>query len=127
PADWFPVLAPFRLAMAISSFALACLIARRLMTNRPLWLGWRTAALALYVGTAALSPLWSFDRETSTDAAVEVCKFGVFFVVLLNVANTPARIRTALWLFAAAAIVPGLGTYLHYANGELLVDGFRGR
>jgi O-antigen ligase len=79
------------------------------------------------VGTAALSPLWSFDRPTSVSAAIEVCKHFLFFLAVTNTATTPARIRTALLLFAAAAIVPGLGTYIHYANGELLVEGFRGR
>ena len=127
PSDWFPALQPARLALVLSALSLGCLALQRLLSNRPLWFGWRTAALFVYVATAALSPMWSFDRPTSVTAAAEVCKHLLFFIALTNTATTPGRIRTALLLFACAAIVPGLGTYLHYANGELLVEGFRGR
>ena len=127
PSDWFPVLAPLRIAMSLSVLGLGCLFLQRLLWNKPLYLGWRTAILFIYIGTAALSPLWSFDRAASVNAAVEVCKHFLFFLAVTNTATTPGRIRTALLFFSAAAIVPGLGTYLHYANGELLVEGFRGR
>jgi putative inorganic carbon (HCO3(-)) transporter len=127
PADWFPALAPLRLAMLLSATGLSCLVLQRLLGNKPLVLGWRTAFLFLYLGTAALSPMWSLDRPTSISAAIEVSKHFLFFLAVTNTATTPGRIRTALLLFAAAAIVPGIGTYVHYANGELLVEGFRGR
>ncbi len=127
PLDWFPVLQPIRLALVLSVVAIGCMVAKRLLSNRPLYLGWRTALLFIYIGTAALSPLWSLDRPSSIDAAIEVSKHFLFFLAVTNTATTPGRIRTALLLFGAAAIVPGLGTYLHYANGELLVEGFRGR
>ena len=71
--------------------------------------------------------MWSFDRSNSIRAAIEVGKHLVFFIAVTNTATTPGRLRLALLLFAFAAVVPGLGTYIHYANGELLVEGFRGR
>ena len=127
PSDWFPVLQPARLALVLSVLSIGCLILQRMLGNRPLWFGWRTAALVIYVGTAALSPMWSFNPANSVQAALEVVKHLLFFLVVTNTATTPSRIRTALLIFACAAIVPGLGTYIHYANGELLVEGFRGR
>jgi O-antigen ligase len=127
PSDWFPELQPLRLALCLSALSLGCLVAFRLLGNQPLWLGWRTAALFTYAGTAALSPIWSFDASRSVYGAIEVAKHFLFFLAVTNTATTPGRIRTALVLFAVAAIFPGLGTYLHYANGELLVEGFRGR
>ncbi len=100
---------------------------QRLLTNKPLFLGWRTALLAVYIGAAALSPMWSMDKPASVAAAAEVCKHFLFFLALTNTASSPGRIRTALLLFVCAVMVPGFGTYLHYHNGELLVEGFRGR
>src|SRR3984893_7075268 len=127
PAQWIPVLAPLHVALLLSLLGLSALVLRRLLTNQPLWLGWRTAVLAAYVLEAMLSPLWSLDRAISLEGAVELAKHLLFFVGLINTATTPSRIRTALLLYAGAAIVPACGTFWNYLHGELLVEGFRGR
>ena len=127
PAQWFPVTEPIHIALLLSLIGLGSLVAARLLTNRPLWLGVRTAFLAAYVLEALLSPAWSLDRPASVAGALEVTKHLLFFVALINTANTPRRIRAAIFLYAAAAIIPACGTYWNYAHGLLLVEGFRGR
>ena len=42
PSDWFPALQPARLALVLSALSLGCLVLQRLLSNRPLWFGWRT-------------------------------------------------------------------------------------
>jgi putative inorganic carbon (hco3(-)) transporter len=127
PGSWFPVLEPLHLPMVLSMLSLSALVLQRLLTNRPIWMGVRTAFLAAYVIEALLSPLWSMAPETSWTAATEVVKHMLFFLAITNTANTPWRIRIALFGFALAAIVPACGTYWNYSHQELLVEGFRGR
>jgi O-antigen ligase len=127
PAQWFPQTEPLRLALVLSCIALAALAAQRLIANRPLWLGFRTALLAVYTGAALLSPTWSIARALSVDGALEVAKHFLFFVAVLNTFTTPRRIRLAMLVYAAASIVPGWGTFSNWWHDELLVGGFRGR
>ncbi len=127
PAQWFPDLAPLHVALLLSLLGLSALVLRRLLTNQPLWFGWRTAILGAYVLEAILSPSWSLDRAGSVEGASELAKHLFFFIALINTATTPSRIRTALLLYAGAAIVPACGTFWNYLNGQLLVEGFRGR
>ncbi len=127
PAQWFPQTDPLHIAFVLSCVALAALAAHRLLTAKPLWFGWRGALLAVYCGTALLSPLWSIDRAASVEGALEVGKHFLFFTAVANTLTTPQRIRTALLLYAAASIVPGWGTFWNWWHDEFLVQGFRGR
>ena len=127
PAQWFPETEPLHLAMVLSCIGLSAIAAYRLLTQKPLWLGWRSALLAVYCGAALLSPIWSIDRAATIPGALEVGKHFLFFTAVVNTVTTPKRIRTALLLYAAASIVPGWGTFWNYWHDELLVEGFRGR
>lgn len=127
PAQWFPVLEPVHHALILSVLALGGLLVRRVLTNQPLWMGWRTALLAVYVGEALLSPLWSMSPQESVLGAIELVKHFLFFLAIANNVNTPRRVRVALAVYALAAIVPGWGTFNNWIHDELLVEGFRGR
>ena len=70
PAQWFPVLEPLRHAAVLSVVALSALLVRRVLSNQPLWMGWRTALLAVYTATALLSPMWSMAPESSVEGAL---------------------------------------------------------
>jgi O-antigen ligase len=127
PGQWFPVLEPLHHAAILSALGLGALLVRRVLTNQPLWLGWRTALLAVYAGEAVLSPLWSMAPHESVVGATELVKHFLFFVALSNTADTPKRVRIALGMYAVAALVPGWGTFNNWLHDELLVEGFRGR
>lgn len=127
PAQWFPVLEPLHHAVILSVLAIAAIALRRMLTNEPLWMGWRSAFLAMYAFEAVLSILWSMDRESSIAGSAEVVKHFIFFLCIANAVNTPRRLKVALALYALAAIVPGWGTFNNYIHDELLVEGFRGR
>src|SRR5215813_10613642 len=47
PAQWFPVLEPTHHAAILSAVALGALLLRRVLSNQPFWMGWRTALLAV--------------------------------------------------------------------------------
>ena len=127
PAQWLPALEPVHHAAILSGVALAALLVRRAIANQPLWMGWRTAFLAVYVGEAVLSPIWSMDPRESMLGAAELVKHFLFFLALVNAVNTPRRVRVALTLYAVAAIAPGWGSFYNRIHDELLVEGFRGR
>jgi putative inorganic carbon (hco3(-)) transporter len=127
PAQWFPETEPWRLALVLSAIALAAISLHRLITNRPLWFGWRGALLGVYSVAALLSPAWSIAPALSVAGAIEVAKHFLFFIAVVNTLTTPRRIRVALLVYAAASIVPGWGTFWNWWHDELLVAGFRGR
>ena len=127
PAQWFPVLEPVHHAVILSALALGALAVRRALGNQPLWMGWRSALLAVYAGEAVLSPMWSLDPHESLVGAAEVVKHFLFFLAVVNAVDSPRRVRIALGLFALAAVVPGWGTFDNWLHDELLVEGFRGR
>jgi O-antigen ligase len=127
PAQWFPVLEPLHHAAILSLVGLMALLVRRVLTNQPLWMGWRTVLLAVYTVTALLSPMWSLSPKDSVDGAMEVAKHFLFFMAVANAVDTPRRVRIALALYALAAIAPGWGTFNNWMHDELLVEGFRGR
>src|SRR5205085_787165 len=111
----------------LSIAALGGLLAFRMLTNRPRWLGWRSLAVGIYCTTAVLSPIWSVDPPSSIHGGLEIAKHFLFFVAVINALTTPKRIRVAIMLYAFAAIVPGWGTFWNWWHDELLVEGFRGR
>jgi putative inorganic carbon (hco3(-)) transporter len=127
PAQWLPALAPLHHALLLSVLAIGGLALRRVLTNQPFWMGWRTAVLGIYVVEAVLSPIWSMSPHDSLAGAAEVVKHGLFFFCLTNAVNTPKRLRIALGLYAVAAMAPGFGTFYNYVNGIDLVEGLRGR
>jgi O-antigen ligase len=127
PAQWFPQTESLHLAAVLSALALAGITTHRLLSNKPIWMGWRGALLAIYCVAALVSPVWSIDRALSVDGGLEVAKHFLFFVAVVNTLTTPQRIRTALLFYAAAAIVPAWGTFSNWWHDELLVAGFRGR
>jgi O-antigen ligase len=127
PAQWFPDLAPLHHAVIISSVALLSLAVRRVLTNEPFWMGWRSALLGVYVVEALLSPMWSLSPQESVSGALEVVKHFLFFFCIVNAVNTPKRLRIALGFYGLAAIVPGWGTFNNWIHDQLLVEGFRGR
>jgi putative inorganic carbon (hco3(-)) transporter len=127
PAQWFPDTEPLHIALVLCCIALAGIAAHRLVSNKPLWLGWRGAMLAVYCVAALLSPMWSIDQALSVSGALEVAKHFLFFTAVVNTLTTPRRIRTALLFYTSAAIIPAWGTFWNWWHDELLVEGFRGR
>jgi O-antigen ligase len=127
PAQWFPVLEPLHHAVVLAVLGLGALAVRRVLTNQPLWMGWRTALLGVYVFEAVLSPAWSMDPHESVKGATELVKHFLFFLAIVNSFDDARRTRIALGMYAIAAIVPGWGTFNNWLHDELLVEGFRGR
>jgi len=127
PAVWLPALEPLHHAAILSAVGLGALLVRRVLSNQPFWMGWRTAFLAVYTATALLSPTWSLSPKDSVEGALEVTKHFLFFLAIVNAVDTPRRVRIALGLYALAAIAPGWGTFNNWMHDQLLVEGFRGR
>ena len=127
PAQWFPALAPLHHAAILGVIGLGALAMRRVLSNQPLWMGWRTALVGVYAADALLSPIWSIDPHTSVGAGLEVAKHFLFFLAIANSFDTPKRVRIALTMYALVAIVPGWGTFNNWLHDQLLVEGFRGR
>src|SRR2546423_7310091 len=99
---------------------------RRVLSNEPLWMGWRTAAFAVYVVTAVLSPMWSIAPEGSMLGAFEVLKHLLFFLALVNAIDTPRRGRIALRVYALASLAARWGPIHQRVAEGLLVEGLPG-
>ncbi len=125
--QWLPALEPLHIPLVLSVLALACVALRRAINGQPLWFGARGAALTGFASIALLSVGHAIDPEVSRAAAIDLAKLTLLFLVLVNVTNSPARLRIACMAMALAALVPAWGTVTAWRDGTALVDGFRAR
>src|SRR5437870_13587577 len=78
PAQWFPDTEPLHIAFVLSVAGLGAVVAVRLLSNKPLWMGWRSLMLGTYCAMAVLSPTWSLDWAHSVAGGIEVAKHFLF-------------------------------------------------
>jgi O-antigen ligase len=126
PGTVFPELAPYLPAKGIALLALGALGCSWLLRGRGLWLGGATGVgLLVVLGIALFTPLWSTWPAESRDAATELAKFVVVFALVVNVVDTPARLRAFTWMLVLGTTIPCIGALKNYALGENLVEGDR--
>ncbi len=126
PGTVIPELAPYVPAKGIAALALIGLVGAVLFYGRRLvGGGWVGAGLLTVLGIALASPLWSSWPDASVAAAAELAKFVVVYVVVVNVIDSPKRLRTFMTTIVLASLFPCIGAIKNYVLGQNLVEGNR--
>jgi O-antigen ligase len=126
PGTVLPPLAPYLPAKGIALLALVALGVSSLVYGRRLYAGgWVGAGLAALLGIYLASTLWSFSPPTSLAAALELAKFVIVYLVVVNVVDSPVRVRILMAAIVIGSLIPTLGALKNYALGENLVEGNR--
>ena len=126
PGTLIPELAPYVPAKALAGIALAGLAISILLYGRKIASGgWVSVGMFVFLGISLMSRLWSTWPERSADVTADLVKYVAIYFVMLNVLDSPARLRTMMWTIVAAALIPTIGAIKGYILGEYLVEGNR--
>jgi O-antigen ligase len=126
PGTVFPALAPFVPAKGIALAAVAALAGSCLLYRRALYGGGLVGAgLVAMLALAIASPVWSLWPEASTAEAIELAKYVTIALLIVNVVDSPTRLRAIFATIVVGAAIPAVGALRYYALGEHLVEGNR--
>jgi O-antigen ligase len=126
PGTLIPELAPYVPAKAFAGLALLGLTISILLYRRKIASGgWVSAGMFLFLGIALLSRLWSTWPEHSSEVTADLIKYVAIYFVMLNVLDSPSRLRMMMLTIVGAALIPTVGAIKGYILGEYLVEGNR--
>jgi O-antigen ligase len=118
-----PAIAPYAPAQAVAVAALAALAVERSLTRRPFLLAWPESHLLLaFLAAAAVSSFTALWMRWAVENTLELLKFIVVYVLIVNTVESWRRLRTAFALLAVGALFPALGALVHLRAGELVEE-----
>jgi O-antigen ligase len=113
-------------AKVAAAASLTALAGSALLYQRRLRVGGLLGALVLLLfAWLGLSSAWSLDPGRTRAVFGEALKYLSIFLLVVNVVDSPGRLRKVASFVAWATAVPALGALVSYARGEHLVDGNR--
>jgi len=120
PQQWFPVLAPLRIALLAALVAVLAHVGGRLASNqRVLRFDPPLTTAALLAGWAVLMVPFSLWPGGSVAYLMEVYfKTLVVFALLANVINSLDRLRSICWLLVVLAVPLALTTLMNFLGGN---------
>lgn len=122
----FPVLAPFVPAKGVAAVGLGGLFISIVFYRRQIESGgWITLGLLTYLIIALASRFWSAWPEMSSSQTGDLVKFVAIYFLIVNVIDSPARLRILMTTIVLGALIPCLGAIKGYFLGEYLVEGNR--
>jgi putative inorganic carbon (hco3(-)) transporter len=128
PAEWIPATQAIRPALVTSALAAGLFILRRLGRREAIhWDGVRGVSLLALTGLAFASSAWAVFPEAVTTVTVELVKLTAIYLTIVNIVNTPRRMRTLALAILCASAVASIGVIQWYLAGVDLVEGFRAR
>ena len=93
PTERFPVLAPLHLTRIVAVFVLIGWLVRRRRDGFDLWVASpENAAMLAFLSAAAVSVPFAFWKLVAFDAALDVLRMVIVFVLIANIINTPKRL-----------------------------------
>jgi O-antigen ligase len=107
-------------ALLLSGLALAALAFEKMKNREGTWLVWPHSHLfAALIWTAGLSCFTAIWPKLSAAATIDLAKYFIIYLVLVNCVNSENRLKGVLWTMALAGLFPCLGALHNYAAGNL--------
>jgi O-antigen ligase len=107
-------------AQLVGGFALAAMAFEKLKNREGIWLVWPHSYLLIaLVWTAGLSCFTAVWPRLSVDTTIDLAKYFIIYLVLVNSVNNEKRLKGVLWTMVLGGLFPSLGTLHNYAIGKV--------
>ena len=114
----FPVLDLVRPAQMIGGLALIVLLYEKVGAGERLDLVWPDGYLLVgFVAAAGLSVVGALWPSYALDAALNLVKMTVVYLLIVNTVNSENRLRTLLWVMVLCGLFPALGSLWYWHQG----------
>ena len=103
----------------VGGLALAALAFEKMKNREGTWFVWPHSHLfAALIWTAGLSCFTAIWPGLSAAATIDLAKYFVIYLVIVNTVNSESRLRGILWTMVLAGLFPCLGTLHNYVIGS---------
>src|SRR3989304_1398605 len=114
----FPVLELVRPAQMIGGLALIVLLYEKVGVRQGLGFVWRDGYLLVgFVAAAGLSVVGALWPGYAADAALNLVKMAVVYLLIVNTVINENRLRTLLWVMVLCGLFPALGSLWYWHQG----------
>lgn len=128
PGEWIPGLERWRPALLTSALATGLTLLGRLGRREKLWVdGQRGVLLLTFCGLVFASLGWSLYPDATRFAAVELLKWVLVYLTLVNLVTTERRLLWACLALVFGSIVTSHGVIAWHNAGVDMVEGYRAR
>jgi putative inorganic carbon (hco3(-)) transporter len=128
PGEWIPGLERWRPALLTSAIATGLTLMGRLGRREKLWVdGQRGVLLITFCGLVFASLGWSLYPDATRFAAVELLKWVLVYLTLVNLVTTERRLLWACIALILGSLVTSRGVIAWHYAGVDMVEGYRAR
>jgi putative inorganic carbon (HCO3(-)) transporter len=121
PAQMFPALAVLHPAQIIAVSALLLLVIEKMTLHQSFVLVWPEGYLLLaFIGAAVLSTFSAFWPLRAYEAAVDLMRILVAYLLIVNTVVSEKRLRAFLFAMIIGGLFPAIGTLNGYLHGDLI-------
>ena len=120
PAVLVKSLAAFGPAQIIGGLGLLTLAFEKVRNREGIWVVWPNSHLLFgFLAVATLSCLTATWARLSFDTTVDLAKYCLIYLLIVNTATTLGRIRGILLTMVIGGLFPALGTLHNYVTGDI--------
>ena len=128
PGEWIPGLARFRPALVLSALSTGLMLLGRMGRREKLWVdGQRGVLLLTFCGLVFASLSWSLYPDATQFAAVELLKWVLLYLTMVNLVTTERRLLWACLALIVGSLLTSRGVIVWHQAGVDLVEGYRAR
>ncbi len=120
PAVLVKSLASFGPAQIVGGLAFLGLTYERVRNRQGFWLVWPNSHLLFgFLAVSVLSCLTATWARLSVEATLDLAKYCLIYLIMVNSVTTMSRVRGILLTMAVAGLFPAVGTLQNYLRGEI--------
>jgi hypothetical protein len=107
-------------SQVVGGLALAALAFEKTKNREGIWFVWPHSHLFVaLIWTAGLSCFTAVWPRLSVITTLDLAKYFIIYLVLVNSVNSESRLKGVLWTMVLAGLFPSLGTLHNYAIGNI--------
>jgi probable O-glycosylation ligase (exosortase A-associated) len=128
PGEWIPGLARYRPALLLSALSTGLMLLGRMGRREKLWVdGQRGVLLLTFCGLVFASLSWSLYPDATQFAAVELLKWVLVYLTMVNLVTTERRLLLVCLALIVGSLFTSRGVIAWHQAGVDMVEGYRSR